>query len=67
MLDEDGEAVFNKCTVCHAILAQNERVIETSADFEIGRSFIHPEDSESFDDEFTLCTDCHDGGADLYD
>jgi len=30
--------------------------------------FVHPDDGEPFaDDEFTLCSDCHDGGAELYD
>jgi hypothetical protein len=66
MLGQDGEAIFNDCASCHAILAQDDKVIETSEDFESGRSFVHPEDYESFD-EFTLCTDCHTGGAELYD
>lgn len=66
MVDEDGEAIFTDCASCHAILAQDERMVQTTAQFEEGRSFVHPEDAEPFD-EFTLCTDCHTGGADLYD
>ncbi len=66
MVNSDGEAIFKDCTKCHAILAQDDAVIRTMADFEIGRDFVHPEDNETFD-EFTLCTDCHTGGADLYD
>lgn len=67
MVDKEGEAIFTDCTRCHAILAQGTKVIKTIAEFEVGRSFIHPEDSKSFDDEFNLCTDCHTGGAELYD
>jgi cytochrome c2 len=66
MLDEDGEALFHDCTSCHAVLAQDATVIRTMEDLEEGRDFTHPEDGLSFD-EFTLCSDCHTGGAELYD
>lgn len=65
MLDEDGDEIFSDCTSCHAILAQDDAVIEASSEFDSGRAFVHPEDSESFD-EFTLCSDCHTGGKDVY-
>jgi hypothetical protein len=66
MVDEEGEPVFTDCTRCHAILAQGGESVELAADFEEGLDFVHPEDEDTFD-EFTLCTDCHTGGADLYE
>jgi nitrate/TMAO reductase-like tetraheme cytochrome c subunit len=66
MLDEDGEALFHDCRTCHAVLAQDDNVIRTMADLNSGRDFMHPEDADTFD-EFTLCSDCHTGGAELYD
>jgi hypothetical protein len=66
MQDAEGEPVFSDCVKCHAILAQDDGAIETMADFELGRDFVHPEDSDTFD-EFSLCSDCHTGGKDLYD
>lgn len=66
MLDEDGEALFSDCISCHAVLAQDNTVIRTIADLDTGRDFKHPEDGESFE-EFTLCSECHTGGSELYD
>jgi len=66
MVDENGESLFHDCTSCHAVLAQDEMAIGTIGDLETGRSFIHPEDGSSFD-ESTLCSECHTGGAELYD
>jgi hypothetical protein len=66
MVDAEGEAVFTDCIKCHAVLAQDDEAIETMADFDSGRGFVHPEDGDEFD-EFTLCSDCHTGGKDLYD
>jgi len=40
---------------------------EQTASFEEGQPFLHPEDGEPFDDEYTDCTECHDGGALLYE
>jgi hypothetical protein len=51
---------------CHAILAQDEEVIRAASEFDVGRGFVHPEDWETLD-EFTLCSDCHTGGSDIYD
>lgn len=66
MVDAQGEPLFADCVKCHAILAQDDQAIETMADFQDGRGFVHPEDGSTFD-EFTLCSDCHTGGKDLYD
>jgi hypothetical protein len=66
MLDEDGEALFQGCTSCHSVLAQGADAIRTMADLDVGRDFVHPEDAGSFD-EFTRCSECHTGGAELYD
>jgi NapC/NirT cytochrome c family, N-terminal region len=66
LVDADGEAIFTDCTRCHAILAQGSEAIETGAAIEDGRDFVHPEDSEIFE-EFTLCNDCHTGGAEVYE
>jgi len=66
MLDQDGEALFHDCTSCHAVLAQDAKVFQSMDELEKGRDFLHPEDGYAFD-EFTLCSDCHTGGAELYD
>jgi len=66
MVDANGEAIFSDCVTCHAILAQEDDAIGSIADLDEGREFVHPEDAGSFD-EFTLCSDCHTGGAALYD
>lgn len=66
MLDADGESVATKCSTCHAILAQDESSIETMDDFDTGQAFVHPEDGDTFG-EFTLCSECHTGGKELYE
>lgn len=66
MLGQDDEPLFSDCYRCHAVLAQDDEAISTMADFEQGRGFVHPEDGSTFD-EFTLCTECHDGGQQIYD
>jgi hypothetical protein len=66
MVDEDGGTIFTDCMKCHAILAQDEEVIRAASEFDVGRGFVHPEDWETLD-EFTLCSDCHTGGSDIYD
>jgi hypothetical protein len=66
MLGEGGESISTDCNVCHVILTQGEDAIEVRADFDKGLEFLHPEDWETFD-EFTLCSDCHTGGADVYE
>lgn len=66
MLDAEGEPLFSDCVRCHAVVAQDDRAIATMADFESGRGFVHPEDGSTFD-EFTLCSDCHTGGKEVYE
>jgi hypothetical protein len=66
MVDADGEEIFQDCSGCHAILAQESDTVEVAEDFEAGTAFIHPEDSEPME-EFTLCSDCHTGGGDVYE
>jgi hypothetical protein len=66
MLNADGESITTDCATCHAVLAQNESSIGTMDDFETGEQFVHPEDGSTFD-EFTLCSDCHTGGKELYE
>jgi hypothetical protein len=65
MVSEAGEAVFTDCTKCHAILTEDEEVVEAS-NFDEGLAFVHPEDWETIE-EFTVCWDCHTGGADAYE
>jgi cytochrome c2 len=66
MVDEEGETIFTDCRRCHVILAQGEDAIELKANFKDGQAFVHPEDGDTLED-FTLCTDCHTGGADVYE
>ena len=66
LLDSEGEAITTECSACHAILAQDGEAIEAIEDLDIGRAFVHPEDGSTFD-EFTLCSDCHTGGKELYE
>lgn len=66
MVDGEGEPIFTDCNKCHVILSQGEGKIELRADFSGGEDFVHPEDLETMD-EFTLCSECHTGGADIYE
>ncbi len=66
MVDADGDAIPSDCATCHAVLAQADEAIATMEDFDVGRPFVHPEDGSTFD-EFSLCSDCHTGGAELYE
>jgi len=65
LVDEAGDTIFTDCTGCHAILMEGGQPLENGDAIDTGRPFVHPEDSETFD-EFTQCTDCHDGGAGVY-
>jgi hypothetical protein len=66
MVSAEGDSIVTTCSSCHVILAQGHEVEQVNVNFEEGLEFIHPEDYETFD-EFTNCTDCHDGGAELYE
>lgn len=66
MLDAEGESVPWDCSTCHAILAQDGESVGMTGDLETGQPFVHPEDGSTFD-EFSLCSDCHTGGKELYE
>ena len=66
MIDAEADSVMTDCTACHAILGQNDEMIDSMDDFDLGRAFVHPEDWSEIE-EFTLCSDCHTGGAELYE
>ena len=62
----DGDAIFTTCNKCHLILAQGESIEQVNVDLDEGLPFVHPEDFETIE-EYTECTDCHTGGADVYE
>jgi nitrate/TMAO reductase-like tetraheme cytochrome c subunit len=62
----DGQTIFTTCNKCHLILAQGESIEQVNVDLETGLPFIHPEDYETIE-EYTECTDCHTGGAAVYE
>lgn len=66
MVDQGGKPILTDCTGCHTILAQGEKVIESGTQIDTGQPFVHPEDSETID-EYTDCTECHSGGAKVYE
>jgi len=66
MESEEGEQIKTDCNTCHLILAQGENVRSISTDGTNGNRFFHPDDDDYLD-EYTDCTDCHTGGADLYE
>jgi len=66
MLDDEGESIATECATCHAILAQDDSTIATMDEFAKGQEFVHPEDGSTFE-EFTLCSECHTGGKELYE
>jgi hypothetical protein len=66
MLDPDGESVATDCSSCHVILAQSMEPASETVDFDAGQPFVHPEDGSEME-EFTLCSDCHTGGQELYE
>jgi nitrate/TMAO reductase-like tetraheme cytochrome c subunit len=59
----DGETISKDCTLCHTILAQGDET--PSSISPTGMEFVHPVDiwGEEFESN---CTDCHEGGAELY-
>jgi len=66
MVSEDGEPIFQDCESCHIVLWQSENGESGTVSFPDGQEFRHPEDGEAFD-EYTDCTECHTGGAELYE
>jgi hypothetical protein len=66
MRNSEGESIVSDCTTCHSVVAQKSPSTATTDDFEKGQQFLHPEDGSAFE-EFTLCSDCHTGGKELYE
>lgn len=65
MESESGDTLFIDCQRCHLILAEGEDVDTVHSHTE-AVPFWHPEDDDTIN-EFAPCTDCHDGGATLYE
>jgi nitrate/TMAO reductase-like tetraheme cytochrome c subunit len=66
MVSDEGQTIFTDCTKCHLILAQGETISQVNVNIEEGLPFVHPEDFDTIE-EFTECSECHDGGAMLYE
>jgi hypothetical protein len=66
MRSAEGDRVATACHTCHVILAQGQKIETFDVDLEHGLPFVHPEDFGTIE-EYTACTDCHTGGADLYE
>jgi len=66
LVSDTGEVIFKDCNSCHLILAQGANTNEVEVNIETGLPFVHPEDYSKIE-EFTNCSDCHDGGAALYE
>ena len=66
MESDDGETLFTTCNQCHVILAQGENIDDVDVNYNEGLAFVHPEDFDDLD-EYSLCSDCHTGGAELYE
>jgi nitrate/TMAO reductase-like tetraheme cytochrome c subunit len=62
----EGDTIFTTCTRCHLILSQGSDGEKLSVDLKNGKSFVHPEDDEEIE-EYSACSDCHTGGAELYE
>ena len=62
----DGDTIFTTCNRCHVILSQGSDGEKLSVDLKKGKTFVHPEDDEEID-EYSACSDCHTGGAELYE
>lgn len=66
MRSKDDDAIFTSCNRCHLILAQDQAAGPAKLNFEEGQPFFHPGDREDVD-EITECTECHTGGAEIYE
>ena len=62
----DGDTIFTTCNRCHVILSQGSDGEKLSVNLKQGKTFVHPEDGEEID-EYSDCSDCHTGGAALYE
>lgn len=65
MESDEGNLIFTTCERCHIVIAQGGRAERVKSHTE-GLAFVHPEDETTIE-EFTECTDCHTGGAELYE
>jgi len=63
---KEGKTLYQACNVCHLILAQGKDISKSSADFISGLPFDHPGNDEYLD-EYTDCSECHDGGKAVYE
>lgn len=61
-----GGTIFTTCDRCHLILAQGADVETATVNFKKGMAFIHPDGGEDVK-EFTECSECHTGGAAVYE
>lgn len=61
---ESGDTISKDCSLCHVILAQGGDPT-TAPISPAGMRFEHPEDIDG-DEFYVNCTECHEGGAELY-
>jgi hypothetical protein len=66
MVSEEGSPVFEDCDGCHRILWQGDGDEPAMSAPGEAQPFLHPEDGEAME-EFSDCTECHTGGAELYE
>jgi hypothetical protein len=66
MVSEEGDPIFADCDGCHRILWQGDGGTLAMSSPGEGQPFLHPEDGEPME-EFSDCTECHTGGAELYE
>ena len=63
----EGKTIFTDCTKCHLIIAQGDNINQVNVNLASGLPFKHPGDAGDDLTEYTECTDCHSGGAAVYD
>jgi hypothetical protein len=66
MTSAAGETIFTTCNRCHLILSQGPDGEKLSVDLREGKTFVHAEDDEEIE-EYSACSDCHTGGAEVYE
>jgi len=66
MRTNDGKVLYRGCNECHLVLAQGSDIEKISVDLRKGVPFFHPGNDEYFE-EYTDCSDCHDGGKSVYE
>ena len=66
MKTSEGKALYTSCNKCHLILAQGEDIDKLVVDLSKGLPFAHPGNDE-YIEEYTDCSDCHDGGKAVYE